>query len=49
MDSFETIRQRRSIRSYTDEEVTEEEIKGKAAQYPTFACAQYKIRRVQPL
>jgi nitroreductase len=26
MDIFETIRQRRSIRSYTDEEVTEEEI-----------------------
>ena len=27
MDVFETIRQRRSIRSYTDERVTEEEIK----------------------
>jgi nitroreductase len=26
MDIFEAIRQRRSIRSYTDEDVTEEEI-----------------------
>ncbi len=40
MDFFETIRQRRSIRSYTNEEVTEEEIKIllEAAIRPPSAC-----------